>query len=385
MTKKKMLLVASVFPPEIGGIQNYVYNIAKNSKHDVTVLCPPTVNCDEFDKKQNFKIERVSPGNSFFRSLPIMYILFIFRHSRKYDVVCFAQNYWSYIGYFFKKIFRTRYIIFTYGTDIIFDCDTFSTKIYKFMVRSGLRGADIVFTLSMWGRRELEGLGIHTDRVVLLPPGVDFDFFNQTKKTTRLDLFVEKYHLRDKKVLLTVSRIYDRKGHSMVIKALPKILEKEPNVIYLVVGGPKHKQEQLERLSEEYHVRNNVIFTGVLPINMLIDCYHACDVFIMASRYLKKIEDIEGFGIVFLEANACSRPVIGGNTGGIPDAIKNGVTGYLVDSENADEIACRCIELLGNDKLRKRMGINGKKWAREHKWNVIVTKFDRILEEYSWL
>jgi phosphatidylinositol alpha-1,6-mannosyltransferase len=157
-----------------------------------------------------------------------------------------------------------------------------------------------------------------------------------------------------------------RKGHDRVIEAMPCILKSYPDARY-VIAGTGSEATRLQRLANELGVGHAVIFLGRVPDDEILALYQAADVFVHPNRELPS-GDVEGFGIVFLEANACGVPVIGGNSGGTPDAIQHEVTGYLVDPNDVDEIAHRILTLLGDPALRKRMGQAGREWAKKFTW-----------------
>jgi phosphatidylinositol alpha-1,6-mannosyltransferase len=167
-----------------------------------------------------------------------------------------------------------------------------------------------------------------------------------------------------------------------VIKALQSLKDEYPQIAYLIVGdGPERtnleKEVQLRKLNDQVH------FLGLFPYEDVLEIYQQADLFILTSRMIvdEKITGIEGFGIVFLEANACGLPVIGSRVGGIPDAVKDGETGLLVDPENPAEIAAAIKTLMLDENLRKKLGQNGIQWAREHDWSKIVPRYVKILEE----
>jgi phosphatidylinositol alpha-1,6-mannosyltransferase len=142
----------------------------------------------------------------------------------------------------------------------------------------------------------------------------------------------------------------------MVIRALPHVLKRVPDARYVIAGpGFDDERARLRTLAEETGVAERVVFAGELPLEDIPLMYNACDVYVMASRVLEGAGDVEGFGITFLEANACGKPVIGGRSGGVPDAIEDGVNGYLVTPTDVGEIAARLIALLTDDVLAKAM------------------------------
>lgn len=165
--------------------------------------------------------------------------------------------------------------------------------------------------------------------------------------------------------MITVSRLVERKGHDVTLKAIRQVIKHIPNLKYLICGDGPYRGE-LERLVIKYGLDSLVVFTGGITDQELHQLYECSDIFIMPSRDIKEKGDVEGFGIVFLEANYYRLPVIAGNSGGIPDAVKDQVTGYLVDPMDDIEIANRIEELVLNEKLAEEMGNNGHDWVINH-------------------
>ena len=205
---------------------------------------------------------------------------------------------------------------------------------------------------------------------------MDLDKFNLKHKNQEI---VDNLKLERNKVILTVGRLVKRKGVDIVITSLPRVLEKVPNAIYLVVGeGPDRRN--LEKLAEELNLRGKVIFTGFVSDADLPKYYTVCDVFIMTSRDING--DIEGFGIVFLEANACAKPVIGGKSGGMYDAVEDGISGILVDPTSVDEISQTVIMLLTDEEIAMRMGKQGRdRVEREFSYLTIAEKIALIFKD----
>jgi len=179
--------------------------------------------------------------------------------------------------------------------------------------------------------------------------------------------------ITEKYVILTVARLIPRKGIDMVIKSMPLILRKHADVLYLIAGGGKDL-ERLTSIANEYNCSSHVRFEGEFDQKLIANYYCSANVFIMASRETVD-EGFEGFGIVFGEAAHYGIPVIGGKSGGIPDAIIDGVTGILVNPEDRDEIASAIIRILESPEYGEKLGLAGKKRTeRELTWNNVVKK-----------
>jgi len=212
----------------------------------------------------------------------------------------------------------------------------------------------------------------------VLHPGCDTERFRPRETGSELRQRVLGHHC-GKKVILTIGNLVERKGHDMVIKALPKVLRVVPDAIYLIVGDGACRPK-LEDLASEMGVRDHVVLAGYLSDHHLPEIYALGDVFVMPSRARIENCDVEGFGLVFLEASACGKPVIAGRSGGIPDAVDHGVTGYLVDPGDPDEIAEYLIRILQDPTLAGRLGESGRKRVlREFTWDHFASKLRQIL------
>jgi phosphatidylinositol alpha-1,6-mannosyltransferase len=180
-------------------------------------------------------------------------------------------------------------------------------------------------------------------------------------------------------VIVCVSRLMTRKGQDQLIQALPQVLKVVPTASLIIVGdGPYRKH--LEKLTSDLGLRDNVHFTGKVDQALLANWYAAGDVFAMPCRTRVGGWDVEGLGIVFLEASATGLPVIVGNSGGAVDAVLDGETGFLVNGNDLSEIRDRLIELLTNQDLAKRMGSAGRNWvAQEWTWEHSFKRIESLL------
>jgi phosphatidylinositol alpha-1,6-mannosyltransferase len=181
-------------------------------------------------------------------------------------------------------------------------------------------------------------------------------------------------------VILTVGNLVERKGHDMVIRSLPAVCQRVPEATYLIVGTGPFK-ERLDELAAELGVRDRVIFAGRVPDDELPDLYAMCDVFAMPSRTLLASHDVEGFGLVYLEAGACAKPVVAGRSGGIEDAVVDGFTGLVVDPSDVRDIGQALIRLLTDSELRGRLGQQGRdRVEKERTWSILGARVQNILE-----
>lgn len=234
----------------------------------------------------------------------------------------------------------------------------------KKIIWTTLKKTDLIICNSNFSKNLLLNGALDPSKIKVVHPGTDPERFYPADKDMSL---VESLGLYNKFVLLTTGRLTPRKGQDMVIMALPEIKKTIPNVAYLVVGNGEYL-ENLKALTVKFGVEDSVIFCNSVSDEMLPKMYNICDVFLMPNRTLDT-NDAEGFGIVFLEANACGKPVIGGNSGGVPDAIVNDVTGYIIQANSPDNISKAVIDLYLKPEKMKMIGVAGR---------------ERILSCFSW-
>ncbi|MEU0583551.1 glycosyltransferase family 4 protein [Streptomyces sp. NPDC006132] len=213
-------------------------------------------------------------------------------------------------------------------------------------------------------------------RMVQLPPGVDEKTFHPGSGG---DEIRARLGLTDRPVVVCVSRLVRRKGQDTLIRAMPRILAAEPDTVLLIVGGGPYEKD-LRRLAHETGVASAVRFTGSVPWSELPAHYGAGDVFAMPCRTRRGGLDVEGLGIVYLEASATGLPVVAGDSGGAPDAVLDGETGWVVRGASPEETADRVTTLLGDAELRRRMGERGREWVEEKwRWDLLAEHLRDLL------
>ncbi|OMI90155.1 alpha-(1-2)-phosphatidylinositol mannosyltransferase [Streptomyces sp. M1013] len=213
-------------------------------------------------------------------------------------------------------------------------------------------------------------------RMVQLPPGVDEKTFHPASGG---DEVRARLGLTERPVVVCVSRLVPRKGQDTLIRAMPRILAAEPDAVLLIVGGGPYEKD-LRRLAEETGVAASVHFTGAVPWSELPAHYGAGDVFAMPCRTRRGGLDVEGLGIVYLEASATGLPVVAGDSGGAPDAVLDGETGWVVRGADPNESADRITTLLADPELRRRMGERGRAWVEEKwRWDLLAEHLKALL------
>ncbi len=230
---------------------------------------------------------------------------------------------------------------------------------------STYRQLDGIIANSQFTSELLTGNGIRAERVRMIHPGTDPGRF--TPASADADL-ARRWDVEGRQVILSVGRLTTRKGQDKTIEALPRVLEAAPDAVYLIAGTGERADalaQQAGRLGVSDHVR----FLGEVEADELPALYQLADVFIMASRQLEGSQDVEGFGIVFLEAAASGVPTIAGRCGGTPDAVEHQRTGLLVDGACSDPIAEALIDLLTHPQRSAEMGRQGRR---------------RVWEQFTW-
>ena len=187
-----------------------------------------------------------------------------------------------------------------------------------------------------------------------------------------------RLNLGTRRIVYTVGRLDERKGHDLVIEALPAVIKQIPDILYLI-GGTGSNYETLKQKVDKLHLTDYVRFCGKIAPEDIVMFHQLGDVFVMPNRTLDN-GDTEGFGIVFLEANACGKPVIGGDSGGVADAVENGVTGFLVNPYETADLCSRIICLLSDSSKAAKMGDSGRQraWHR-FRWPILAKNLENVL------
>lgn len=369
MHKLNVLIFSTDYKPNGGGIAEHTYQIARHLYKQgckVDVLSVKKKNYHNFDKNQLFKTYRISNIPFLKNFFLFLYLLYLCKKEHigcVYNTITHPCGEIAYVGSLFLSY---KIIISIHGYEVSYNGSTWRASLKKKLrwVRSYIYNhVDKVFAVSEYTRQKLVQSGVHQGQIQLFPNGIDIDEWNDVRKDKEL---IQKYGLENKKILLTVSALTERKGHDVVIKALDIIKTKIPNMRYLIAGEGSN-EVRLKDLVNRENLSEYVIFLGRFPHERLNQLYNTCDVFVMPNR--EDGSSIEGFGIVFLEANACKKPVIGGNSGGVKDAIIPGETGFLVTPNDDKELSEKIIELLNNPSMAQRMGQQG---------------FERIKNELTW-
>ncbi|MEV0133360.1 glycosyltransferase family 4 protein [Dactylosporangium sp. NPDC050688] len=364
------LLVTNDFPPRPGGIQQFVHNLAvRQPAGSVVVYASTFRDAEKFDAEQPFEVVREATG----MLLPTPGVA---RRAAELARAHGCDSVWfgaaAPLGLLADGLRRRagvrRVVALTHGHEVGWAALPGARTLLR---RIG-RGADVVTYLGEYTRTRLARvLDGHTS-LQRLAPGVDVDAYSPQVDR---HLVRARHHLTDRPVVVCVSRLVPRKGQDVLIRALPLIQRAVPDAALLMVSGGPYRAT-LERLARETGVERDVVFTGSVSWAELPAHYAAGDVFAMPCRTRRRGLDVEGLGIVYLEASATGLPVVAGDSGGAPDAVREGETGFVVPGRDVPAVADRITTLLLDRALAARMGAAGRAWVEsDWRWE---TQADRL-------
>jgi phosphatidylinositol alpha-1,6-mannosyltransferase len=259
-----------------------------------------------------------------------------------------------------KTLHGIPYLVWVHGEEL---ATAASSRELTWLTRRVHQNAAMLLTSSNNTKQLLAARGVTPSKISVAHPGVDTDRFSPRVDGASIR---QRYAPGGERLLLTVGRLQRRKGHDLTIDAIARLVEKQRNVKYLIVGDGEERPA-LEQRVAKHGLSNHVMFAGIVPAGALPSYYAACDVFLMPNRI--DAGDFEGFGIVFLEAAACGKPTIGGKSGGASEAVQDGETGMLVSGTDVDELAGAIDRLISSAELRSRFGGAGR---------------ERVLRQFTW-
>ncbi len=371
------LVITNDFPPRPGGIQTFGYELVRRfDPTQVSVLTSSWDGATEFDAAQKFmtvraKTKTLLPDK---RTLAMAREIIVANNVTR--VLFGAAAPLGLLAPSFRKLGVKNIVGMTQGHEVGWAM----TPGMKQALRKIGNDVDYLTYISEYTHQKISralspSAALNMRRVV---PGVNTTEFSPTNLTAGSALR-SSIGWVNRPVIICVSRLMTRKGQDQIIQALPQVLKVVPLASLIIVGdGPYRKH--LEKLTADLGLRDNVHFTGKVDQAQLANWYAAGDVFAMPCRTRVGGWDVEGLGIVFLEASATGLPVIVGNSGGAVDAVLDGETGFLVNGNNLSEIGDRLIELLADQDLAKRLGSAGRNWVtQEWTWEHSFKRLESLL------
>ena len=370
----RTLLVTNDFPPRPGGIQQFVHNLAvRQPAGSLVVYASTWKGAEKFDAEQPFEVVR-EPTGVLLPTPAVARRAAALAREHGCDRVWFGAA--APLGLLADGLRRnagvTRAVALTHGHEIGWAALPGARQ----LLRRIARGNDVVTYLGEYQRTRLDRALHGLTDLQRLAPGVDVEAFHPGVDGSAVRA---RYALTGRPVIVCVSRLVPRKGQDMLIRALPAVRRRVPDAALLLVSGGPYRPK-LERLAREQGVESDVVFTGSVPWAELPAHYAAGDVYAMPCRTRAAGLDVEGLGIVYLEASATGLPVVGGDSGGAPDAVREGETGYVVGGRDVEALAARLTELLADPAKAKAMGAAGRAWVeQEWRWAKQAERMSRLL------
>ena len=376
----KTLCITNDFGPRAGGIETFVVGlIQRMPQNSVIVYTASQAGAAAFDAmwQRDYGVEVIRDSSKV--------LLPSFRVGRKVRKLVRDRNIKS---VFFgaaaplallapglRTVGVTKIVALTHGHEVWW------SRLWPFTIaiaRIG-RAVDALTYLGEFTRGEISK-ALDSDsaaKLVRIAPGIDTEHF--TPRSDAKDLR-ESLGLGNKKVIVSVGRLVHRKGQDVLIESMPEIIKSIDDVHLLLIGEGPYKQE-LEKRIKNLGLANRVTFVGRVQYADLPRYICVGDVFAMPSRSRLAGLEVEGLGIVYLEASACGLPVIGGISGGAPDAVLQGETGFSVDGRSAHEVAEAIVRVLTDKELAQRLGARGRQWIIEQwQWQIWSERFNQLLK-----
>jgi phosphatidylinositol alpha-1,6-mannosyltransferase len=362
--QRMAVFVTNDFPPDRGGIQRMMSRLAQEFaklEHRVCVVAPRLKGSEAYDKGQTFRVFRY-PGKSRAVSFAAMiaYVLTARITSNKPLTIASMWFPAGLAACLLPRFIRGRLTVFAHGSEIAPARGGARRRLMLFVFER----ADVIVANSSFTRDLLVAAGV-TRPVCVVNPGMDAEAIPPARSLTP--------------TVLSVGRLIARKGFDMMLAALPAILERYPALRYEIIGSGPQRSE-LETLARRLNVEANVTFRGSVNDDELRDAYARAWIFALPVRAIRN--DVEGFGMVYLEAALAELPVIGGRSSGAEDAIVPDETGLLVDGTSSEQIASAVLCLLADPEKARRLGIRGRDRALGHfTWKRSAEQLARCIAE----
>ncbi len=364
---KTVILLSVDFPPLTGGIAQLLHNIAlgfHKKGYQVLAVAPRFRGLVHNDHELPYSIRRIPLIRGFFETAALLIILRHWLKNRDTTVVCGTWVAGGLPLMLLKILIGLKYVIVVYGMDILHSeltTNLLTRRPRAYYMRKSLGLADQIWAISNYTGKIVESYSIDQKNILIFPLPLREDLEMIVRGDRRIN--VEPHP--GKTVIMTVGKLVQYKGQDQIIRLLQRLRQRFGDVEYHIVGdGPD--EEYLKKLVKDNGVEEHVRFLGSVPNSKLPELYATCDVFVMVSRENLKKGFLEGFGLVYLEANALGKPVVAGKSGGVPDAVEHGVSGLLADPEDLDDIYEKLSSLIENPEYAKKLGEQGRERVLNH-------------------
>ena len=370
MSKKKILIVTRNLPPLIGGMERLNWHIADElSKNHKIIVISHTKAKFEAPPDTSFYGVRLNPL-PLFLLLAFMTTFWVCLRHRP-DILFAGSGLTAPIATFWAKFFRKKSIVYIHGLDI-----GTNNKLYNLLWIPFIRSSDQIIANSSPTYDICLKKRVNEKNLSIIHPGVSFP--PQPRNEQLIQQLKNQYDLQDKKILISVGRLTERKGlNEFIDLSFSKIVKAIPNTVLVVIGDTPNQSLNKNLQSKElilstvkkHNVNNNIIFTGnISDDDVLSSFYYLADLHIFPVKHIS--DDPEGFGMVAIEAAAHGLPTVAFATGGVVDAVKDGTSGCLVEKNNYEALAKQTIMALKKTKNIEQC----QHFAGQFEWSIFGKK-----------
>ncbi len=378
----RSLLIANDFPPVTSGIATVFSQLWRLLPPERTWIAAPSLpGAEDHDAQFPVEIRRIplplgenGPSKIAKTLLTTTWALITALSERPARIHCGQVLSSGLAGWLCKRLLGIPYTVWVYGSE--------TARLAKGgrttrLMQTILNASEQVITNSEQTSREFLAFGVPQEKIRCIYPGVDPRVFYPLPPDPAR---IEQLGLQNKKVLLTLARLDQRKGHDTALRALASL--NRSDIVYLI-GGKGREEPRLRELTSQLGLESQVRFLGFVPDADLPTIYNLCDIFVMPNRVTEGTQlsgDIEGFGISFIEAGACGKPVIAGRSGGAVEAVLDEQTGLLVDPRTEIDTAAAITRLLDEPGLSATLGAQARqRIQREFDWRILARQLEEIL------
>ncbi|MBF6274648.1 MULTISPECIES: glycosyltransferase family 4 protein [Nocardia] len=373
----RTLLITNDFPPRPGGIQSYVHSLALRMPPEDLVVYAPRWRGDShlrFDAQQPFRVVRHPTTLMLPTPLVLRRAATLLRDERCDTVWFGAAAPLALMSPALRRFGADRILASTHGHEVGWSMLPGARQVLRVIGDH----TDVVTYVSKYTRRRFAAAFGAQAALEYLPPGVDSTVF-RPDPAARAELRA-RYGLGERPTVLCLSRLVPRKGQDMLILAMREIRRRIDGAVLVIAGGGPY-EEKLRALVRALDLESDVVFTGRVPAAELAAHHTLADVFAMPSRTRGAGLDVEGLGIVYLEASATGVPVVAGNSGGAPETVLEGRTGTVVDGRDERAVAAAVVDILSDRDAAARMGAAGCEWvADQWRWDVLGGRLRGLLD-----
>ena len=377
MSDRRVLLVTNDLGPRAGGIETFILGLLDQlDGSQIVIYTAAQPDSAEFDQNLSAKTGAIIIRDKHSILIPTPAInRRVLKVAKKYrsSVVWFgAAMPLAWMSGLLKRGGVDRIVALTHGHEVWWaKCYPF-----KWIFKASAKHVDVLTYLGEFTKHAISPVVTPETQLIQIAPGISTSHFVPASKSPEL---LDSLDLVGKSVIVSVGRLVHRKGQDKLLEALPQILLQHPDAVLVFVGiGPRKKK--LDQLVRKHDLSQYVRFVGRVQYSDLPRYFQLADLFAMPSRSRLAGLEVEGLGIVYLEACACGIPVLAGLSGGAPDAVLDGQTGRVVDGTNVKAVADMVNELLDNPEKLKAMGENGRRWTEERwRWDLWGERFKKVL------